>query len=377
MLCIKSTSDFEIESVKYPNFPLLTWETDNSDLGIESGNLCVEAMQFLIYECLKRGRVNSENTWWAYGNHLAQFLTFCEQNNLDWRDISESSENEMLVSAYRDLCVGEFGMSVNSTNQHLRTIVRFYSYGVGKWFKSLPYSLESVSVNKGQQFLAHTERNGGKKYSSDLIMKTFEKKPKFLSAIEVQELLSAIENPTLKLMVRLCIQTGIRRKELLLFPLHVIHKPTGNRAYYEVNISRTKGEKERKIHIPTRLMEDLWRYVNEARFQKQQESGVVSNCLFLTSDGQEWTSQGSAFGKALKSLNLTFHVSPHMLRHTYATHMLKGMLEHKSSKFEPLMYLQARLGHSSITTTMKYLHLVNDLVDDFSIEYQQQIDAIA
>nr|MBF4264219.1 site-specific integrase [Vibrio anguillarum] len=51
MLCIKSTSDFEIESVKYPNFPLLTWETDNSDLGIESGMLCVEALQFLVYEC--------------------------------------------------------------------------------------------------------------------------------------------------------------------------------------------------------------------------------------------------------------------------------------------------------------------------------------
>ena len=33
-------------------------------------------------------------------------------------------------------------------------------------------------------------------------------------------------------------------------------------------------------------MEELWRYVNEARFQKQQESGVVSDCLFLTSDGQ-------------------------------------------------------------------------------------------
>ncbi|MBF4264523.1 site-specific integrase, partial [Vibrio anguillarum] len=192
-----------------------------------------------VYECLKRGRVNSENTWWTYGNHLAQFLTFCEQNSLDWRDISESSEDEMLVSAYRDLCVGELGMSVNSTNQHLRTIVRFYSYGVGKWFKSLPYSLESVSVNKGQQFLAHTERNGGKKYSSDLMMKTFEKKAQFLSVIEVRELLSAIENPTLKLMVRLCLQAGIRRKELLLFPLHIIRKPTGNRAYYEVNISRT------------------------------------------------------------------------------------------------------------------------------------------
>ncbi|MFB2761879.1 tyrosine-type recombinase/integrase [Shewanella xiamenensis] len=376
MIALRSTPDFEIESVKYPNFPLLTWEIDNPELGIESGMLCEEAMHFLIYECLKRGRVNSENTWWTYANHLCQFLTFCEQNNLDWRDISESSEDEMLVSAYRDLCVGEFGMSINSTNQHLRTLVRFYSYGVGKWFDSLPYSLESVSVNTGQRFLAHTERNGGKKYSSDLMMKTFEKKAQFLSASEVQELLSAIENPTLKLMVRLCLQTGIRKKELLLFPLSVIRKTNGNQTYYEVNISRTKGEKERKIHIPSRLMEDLWRYVNEERFQKQQESGVVSDCLFLTSNGQEWTHQGSAFGKALKLLDLPFHVSPHVLRHTYATHMLKGLLERKSSKFEPLMYLQARLGHSSITTTMKYLHLVNDLVDELSIEYQQQIDAI-
>ncbi|WP_299689840.1 hypothetical protein [uncultured Vibrio sp.] len=106
--------------------------------------LCVEAMQFLVYECLKRGRVNSENTWWTYGNHLSLSMTFCEQNGLDWRDISEISDNVTLVSAYRDLCVDEFGMSVNSINQHLRTIVRFYCYGVGQWFESLPCSLESV-----------------------------------------------------------------------------------------------------------------------------------------------------------------------------------------------------------------------------------------
>lgn len=338
--------------------------------------LCVEALQFLIYECLKRGRVRSENTWWTYAGHLSQYLSFCEQNNLDWRDISETSEDEMLVGAYRDLCVSEFGMSVNTTNQHLRTLVRFYSYGVGKWFNSLPYSLESVSARNQHQFLAHTQRNGGKRYSADLMMKTEEKKAQFLSSSEIQQLLNSIENPTLKLMVRLCLQTGIRRKELLLFPLSAIQKPNGNKTYYKVNISRTKGEKTREIHVSARLMEDLWRYVNELRFQKQQESGVESNCLFLTSNGQEWNPKGSAFGKALNELNLPFHVAPHMLRHTYATHMLKGLLERKSSKFEPLMYLQARLGHASITTTMKYLHLVNDLVDDLAIEYQQHIDMI-
>ena len=376
MLSLKSTSNFEIESVKYPNFPLLTWESDNTNLGIESGMLCVEAMQFLIYECLKRGRVNSENTWWTYANHLSQYLTFCEQNNLDWRDISESSEDEMLVSAYRDLCVAEFGMSVNSTNQHLRTLVRFYSYGVGKWFDSLPYSLESVIVRNNHQFLAHTERNSGKKYSTDLMMKTHEKPIKFLSTAEIQELLSTIKNPTLKLMTRLCLQTGIRHKELVLFPLDVIRKPNNNQAYFEVNISRSKGEKSRKIHIPSRLMGDLWRYVNVLRFQQQQKSGVESSCLFLNSDGYEWSLKSRGFAKAITKLNLHFHVTPHMLRHSYATHMLKGLLEYKSLKFEPIMYIQNRLGHSSITTTIKYLHVVNDLIDDWSIEYQQQIDAM-
>jgi integrase len=48
----------------------------------------------------------------------------------------------------------------------------------------------------------------------------------------------------------------------------------------------------------------------------------------------------------------------------------------KSLKFNPLMYVQARLGHSSTTTTMKYLHLVNDLLDDVTIEWQDAINEL-
>ncbi|WP_285466288.1 hypothetical protein [Vibrio sp. D420a] len=83
-------------------------------------------MQFLIYECLKRGWENSENTWWTYGNHLSRFLTFCEQNNLEWRDISESSEDDMLVSAYRGLCVGEFGQLLY-INQDKNVVIATFS----------------------------------------------------------------------------------------------------------------------------------------------------------------------------------------------------------------------------------------------------------
>ncbi|MGR5559761.1 hypothetical protein ACQKQC_26140 [Vibrio fortis] len=70
--------------------------------------------------------MNSENTWWTCGNHLSQFLTFCEQNNLDWRDISESSEDEMLVSAYRGFCVGVFGQFLY-INQDKNVVIATFS----------------------------------------------------------------------------------------------------------------------------------------------------------------------------------------------------------------------------------------------------------
>lgn len=379
MIILKSTSDFEIKGHKYPDFPLLTWSQTNPTLDIQAGMLFEEGLQFLIYECLKRGRVRSQNTWDSYAKHLSSFFSFCEDNEVDWRNIAEDydSEDEMLLAVYRDACVDEFKISVNSTNQYLRTIVRFYGYAVGKgWVSSLPYGLESVKAGSKHSFLAHTVRNGNEAFSPDVIMKTETKRPEFLSSEEVQELLTAIKNPTLKLMVRLCLQTGIRRKELLLFPLNAIRKPNGNAKICKVTINRTKGEKQRVIHIPTRLMEDLWRYVNELRFQQQQESEVNYNYLFLTTDGQEWSVEGTGVNDALKALGLPFRVTPHMLRHTYATHMLKGLQAQNQSKFEPLMYLQERMGHASITTTMIYLHLVNDLMDDFSLEYQDNINAI-
>jgi integrase/recombinase XerD len=176
-------------------------------------------------------------------------------------------------------------------------------------------------------------------------------------------------------MVRLCLQTGIRKKELLLFPLDAIRKTRPNEKTCGVDINRTKGEKERSIDIPARLMDDLWNYANELRFQQQKASGVDSNYLFLTTDGNE-RFEGASFNNELNKLNLPFKVSSHKLRHTYATHMLKGLQKHKSTKFEPLMYIQSRLGHSSIITTMRYLHVINDLLDDVSFEYQDSINAM-
>lgn len=377
MIVLNSTVDYKVRGFSYPDFPLLTWTKTDEALEIEAGMLFEEGHEFLNYFLLKRGRVASKRTWDAYAQHMSSFFSFCEDNDQDWKEISDDGENEMLLSVYRDVCIQDFKLSVNSTNQYLRTIIKFYQYAVGQgWVAALPYALESVRASSNKHaFLAHAVSGTNEVYSPDIMMTTTKIPVKFLQTEEIQILLKAIKNPTLKLMVRLCLQTGIRKKELLFFPLNAIRKTRPNEKTCSVDINRTKGEKERSIDIPARLMDDLWVYVNELRFQQQEASGVVSNCLFLTTEGKE-RCEGASFNNELSKLNLPFKVNPHKLRHTYATHMLKGLQKSKSSKFEPLMYLQSRLGHSSITTTMRYLHVINDLLDDVSLEYQDSINAI-
>lgn len=378
MYILESTSEFKVKGIPIPNFPLLTWNNSSDCYGVKEGDIFKEGLKFLLYKCIKRGRVGSKGSWITYANHLCHFFTFCEDNELDWRDISETAEEEMLLAVYRDVSIGEFNLGSNTVNQRLRTVIEFYkrAYFHG-WVDSFPYSLELVRATKGNQnFLAHTDRSGGEVASYDVLAKEKPRTIKFLSIEEVKKLLNAITNPTLKLMVRLCLQSGIRKEELLEFPLCAIQKPIKGKVTYRVDITKTKGSKERGIDIPAKLMKDLWAYVNELRHQDSELSGIKSNFLFLTSEGLEWDIKTGAFNKALNKLKLTFKVYPHKLRHTYATHILSALLDKKSAKFDPVTYLRDRLGHSSITTTMDYVHLVNELMEDLTTEYQDEIDSI-
>jgi len=373
-----STDKLKLKGVSYPDFPLLTWSYTNVNLGISSGDPFFEGIKFLLYYCVKRGRAKSKKTLSTYASHLSHFFSFCEDNQINWRCIVENSEDEMLLSVYRDVSMNDFKLSQNTVNQRLRTLIQFYKYAQYKgWIESLPYGLESVNNSRGKHgFLAHADRGGNQQVSYDVLMKQQPSQIKFYTIDEVKQIVTAIKNTTLKLMVRVLFQTGIRRKELLRFPLDVVKRPASNQKTCRVNINRTKGEKHREIDIPAKLMRDLWDYSIELRHQQSERSGVNSQYLFLTTEGEEWSLYGGGFNKALEQVKLQIKISPHKCRHTYATHSLKALQAKKNSKFEPLMYLRDRLGHSSINTTMIYLHLVNELMDDLTTEYQDEIDAI-
>ncbi|GHG07011.1 tyrosine-type recombinase/integrase [Thalassotalea marina] len=378
MYIIKSTSEFKVKGIPLPNFPLLTWNYSNDLYDAVEGDIFKEGLKYLLYKCIKRGRVSSESSWITYANHLCHFFSFCEDNELDWRDIAETNEDEMLLALYRDISIEEFNLSYRTVNQRLRTVIDFYKRAYfHDWIKSLPYSLELVRTKKyNQSFLAHTDRAGGERASYDVLAKEKPRMIKLLSIVEVRYLLDAIQNPTLKLMVRLCLQTGIRKEELFEFPLCLIKKPLQGKVSYRVELTKTKGNRGRSIDIPGKLMKDLWRYVNEIRYQQSLISGIDSKLLFLNDRGVEWNIKTGSFNKALNNLNLPFKVYPHKLRHTYATHTLAALLSRKTNTFNPLIYLRDRLGHSSINTTMIYVHLVNELMDDLTHQYQDEINNI-
>ena len=377
MRVVMSTDDFKIRGKSVPGFPFLMWTKNSKELGIETGELFEEGVDFLEYELITRGRVNSKNTWANYGQWLCNFFSFCEDNKQNWREIADNGRNESLLAVYRDSCIEDFGLKANTVNLYLRIVIKFYRYALGHaWVSEVPYNLEAVKVNRPASFLAHVDNTSDKVLSPDVMLKTYKGAIKFLSSEEVTTLLASIKNETLKLMVRLCLQTGIRKKEVYLFPLDAIRKTRPGELKCTVYIRETKGSKERSIDVPAVLMDDLWGYVNELRFQQQRDSGVETNCLFLTKEGKAFSPNSNAFNNALTALKLDFHVTPHMLRHTYATQMLRWLQRSKNLAFNAVMYIQARLGHAQLSTTMVYLHLINDLIDDLSIEYQDAINSL-
>lgn len=153
-----------------------------------------------------------------------------------------------------------------------------------------------------------------------------------------------------KAMLELMYSSGLRVSELI------------NLKTYDINLNegivRTigKGSKERIIPIGRFATEALSNYINDHRqsmFKKE-----INDYLFLNNHGKKMTRQG--FFKILKKIALEKGIkknfSPHTLRHSFATHLLKYGAD--------LRTIQELLGHSDISTTQIYTHVSNEKLKD-------------
>jgi integrase/recombinase XerD len=163
------------------------------------------------------------------------------------------------------------------------------------------------------------------------------KLPVILSPDEVRRLLKAVVYPRHRLMLRLVYGCGLRLGEVL--RLRVADLDSGRGLLW---VRGGKGGKDRGVPLPACLLDELRAYWRQHR---------PPDYLFPNRHGQplHGASLQRAFAQALAASGLTKHATVHTLRHCYATHLLEAGTD--------LPTLQRLLGHKSVHTTMRYLHL--------------------
>ena len=175
--------------------------------------------------------------------------------------------------------------------------------------------------------------------------------PKLLSQTEVERLLVAPQGESNlvlrdRAMLELLYATGMRVSELVGLSLSDLKMDIGC-----IN-AFGKGGKQRLIPVGDVALEILQEYLHNGRPHLQTE--VVSNVVFLNRRGRGLSRQGfwKNFKRHAVTAGITQKVYPHMLRHSFATHLLENGAD--------LRAVQTMLGHADISTTQIYTHVIQE-----------------
>ncbi|MGH8715981.1 MAG: site-specific tyrosine recombinase XerD [Burkholderiales bacterium] len=175
--------------------------------------------------------------------------------------------------------------------------------------------------------------------------------PKSLTEGDVESLLDApeVENPLGlrdRTMLEVLYASGLRVSELVNLKIPQVSLDMG------VVRVMGKGAKERLVPLGEEALTWIRRYLDEAR--PDLLNGKVSNALFVTARGQPMTRQGFWYllRRYCAQAGLVKTISPHTLRHAFATHMLNHGAD--------LRVVQLLLGHADISTTQIYTHVARE-----------------
>jgi len=281
---------------------------------------------FLVFLSVEKGA--SGNTVAAYRNDLQQLADFIDAK--PGGDGWQATDRTIIQDFILDL--KQRGYTETSVARKVAAVRSFFAF----------LTAEGAISNNPTEGL-----------SSPRVGKTL---PKAISPNEVDELLeqparrSTPEAKRDRAMLELLYATGMRVTELVSLDMGNLNLDP--RAPYVRCLG--KGAKERTIPIHDQAVESLVDYLEDGR------PLVVRNkneqALFVNRRGDRLTRQG--FWLILKgyakSANLSRDITPHTLRHSFATHMLRGGM--------PLRNVQEMLGHANISTTQVYTHLTSEHV---------------
>lgn len=286
--------------------------------------------QFHEYLMVERGL--SLNTIEAYTRDVKQYLQYLsnELRVTDVRNIKKDHVHTFVASLYDE------NLSATSVSRKISSIRLFHKF---------------LFIN------GYVDEN-----LIGYITKPKEKKklPDILSIAEVDKLINSFDESDIlgfrnKTMVELMYATGLRVSELINLKVSDIHL---NRQTLRC---LGKGSRERIIPIGERAIRLLERYINDIR--PKLNKTLDPQTLFLSHNGHKLTRQSfwQMLKDQLKVCGLNPNISPHQLRHSFASHLLENEAD--------IRYIQELLGHSDISTTQIYTHVntktLTDIVNRF------------
>ncbi|MCH7800489.1 MAG: site-specific tyrosine recombinase XerD [Chloroflexi bacterium] len=283
---------------------------------------------FLHYMTVERGV--SPNTLAAYRNDLNQLTEFQESrsgrsdDSARWSDIGDDD-----IAAYV-LHLHDLGYSDTTRARKVASAKSMFGF----------------LVQEGE-----VQRNPTENLRSPRVGRSL---PEALTVEEVERLLSAPNSQNTpeslrdRAMLELLYATGMRVTEMVSLDIDDIDLIGGSVRCLG------KGGKERMIPIHPRAVEAVSAYMELGR--PDHEGKKSQRAAFLNRKGFRLTRQGVwlILKNYVRQVGLTQKITPHTLRHSFATHLLRGGAQ--------LRHVQELLGHASITTTQVYTHLTSEHV---------------
>ena len=284
---------------------------------------------------------------------------------------------EKTIDDYINYITLEKQLSNNTIDGYKRDLIDFFKYvkkdyrsittnDINKYIMSLNNKIDSKSINRHIvsirnyfKYLLKLELISNNPCDNITGQKTNKTLPKALTEEEIDKLLdikleNAIDYRT-KAMLELMYSSGLRVSELLTLEINSID--------FDDSIVRIfgKGSKERIVPIDEIALNYLYEYVN--LYRNSLLKNKISNLLFLNSRGEKLSRQG--FFKIIKELarekGIKKDISPHTLRHSFATHLLNNGADLRS--------IQTMLGHENIKTTEIYTNVTNNYIKESYDEY--------
>lgn len=266
----------------------------------------------------------SDNTISSYLRDIRQFVDWRQER--EQTDLLTTSEEEVAGYLSYLQIEGKSGATVSRT---LASLKNFFSYMVSNGFLEHTPVSEEIHVERGEKKL-----------------------PQILSGAEVELLLAQpvctdAKGFRDKAMLEVMYATGMRVSEL-------IDLNTGD-VNLELGVIKCGGSKKsRVIPLYPAALSSLTQYIKEARMQLITDPAEES--LFVNISGSRMSRQG--FWKILKyyqaKAGIEKEITPHTLRHSFAVHLLENGAD--------LGSLQELMGHSDISSTQMYTHMINQKI---------------